>query len=335
MRDLPIFQLPAAAAKELAVRAAASASAAGPLPAAAADAQPAPASARAGPAREPPAARVAHLTSAPGISRHDDSFARVVLGDSRADVARRGEAYMFWCMDRPSRGAAVWPVSAGDAPFGASAAASGSAADVRMDGTGAAEEGDDGDGEGEGAPVLIAMMAGDAAEWVEAHSDGEVVATVMDALRSLFGDDAVPPPLSHVVTRWRSDPFARGSYSYLPPGSHGVHYDLMAAPVADKLFFAGEATNRTHPTTAAGAFESGVREAVRLGRMFGRARDPDVERILAARSARLQRAALAATGGGGGGKGKAAAPGAAAEPADSPSRGGSAGAAGGVAVAEE
>jgi hypothetical protein len=77
------------------------------------------------------------------------------------------------------------------------------------------------------------------------------------------------------------------AYSFLPPGSHGAHYDLLAAPVDGQLFFAGEATNRYHPTTAAGAFDSGVREAVRVGRVHGRVRDADVERLLARRAARL------------------------------------------------
>jgi lysine-specific histone demethylase 1 len=123
------------------------------------------------------------------------------------------------------------------------------------------------------------------------------VAAVVDALKSLFGAENVPAPTAHVITRWRSDPYSRGSYSYLPPGSHGVHYDLMAAPLDNKVFFAGEATNRVHPTTAAGAFDSGIREAVRLSSLFGRARDTDVERLLSARAARLQRLAALEAGG--------------------------------------
>jgi len=131
------------------------------------------------------------------------------------------------------------------------------------------------------------MMAGDAAEWVEGAPDDEVLGAVMEALRSLFGAEAVPKPVAHTVTRWRSDPWARGSYSHLPPGAHGMHYDAMAAPVGDAVFWAGEATNRHHPTTAAGAFDSGLREAVRIARVHGRTRDPAVVALLAAREARL------------------------------------------------
>lgn len=54
------------------------------------------------------------------------------------------------------------------------------------------------------------------------------------------------------MTRWRADPWARGSYSYVSAGSSGNDYDLMAIPVANpdkpdtqaRLFFAGEHTVR-------------------------------------------------------------------------------------------
>jgi monoamine oxidase len=243
---------------------------------------PAAAAAPPGPPPPPPATR---------LKPNDDAFGRVVLGDAPDDVKRRGEAYMFWCMDRPTQGAALRPVGAGApgaAPPPAWLAAAGGAPAAAAAAAAAP------DGAHTGEPILIAMMAGDAAEWVEGAPDGEVLGAVMEALRSLFGGAAVPEPVAHHVTRWRSDPWARGSYSHLPPGAHGMHYDAMAAPVGDAVFWAGEATNRHHPTTAAGAFDSGLREAVRIGRLHGRARDPAVVALLAAREARL--AALGANG---------------------------------------
>jgi hypothetical protein len=232
----------------------------------------------AGPPQPPPAPPATHLKP------NDDAFGRVVLGDAPGDVKRRGEAYMFWCMDRPTQDAALRPLAGcgggGSAPPPAWLAAAG--------GAGAAAAASAAAGEGaDGEPILIAMMAGDAAEWVEGAPDDEVLGAVMEALRSLFGAEAVPKPVAHTVTRWRSDPWARGSYSHLPPGAHGMHYDAMAAPVGDAVFWAGEATNRHHPTTAAGAFDSGLREAVRIARVHGRTRDPAVVALLAAREARL------------------------------------------------
>lgn len=40
----------------------------------------------------------------------------------------------------------------------------------------------------------------------------------------------------------------------------------MARPVSLRLFFAGEATQREHPATVAGAYLSGLREAGRIDR---------------------------------------------------------------------
>ncbi|OEH74538.1 flavin-containing protein amine oxidase domain-containing protein [Cyclospora cayetanensis] len=71
-------------------------------------------------------------------------------------------------------------------------------------------------------------------------------------------------PVAAFVSRWLKDPFARGSYSYLPPGATGKDLDLLAAPVRGRLLFAGEHTIRPYPSTAHGACISGSREAQRI-----------------------------------------------------------------------
>jgi hypothetical protein len=38
-------------------------------------------------------------------------------------------------------------------------------------------------------------------------------------------------PTETVVTRWRADPWSRGSYSFVAVGSSGYDYDILAAPV--------------------------------------------------------------------------------------------------------
>ena len=67
----------------------------------------------------------------------------------------------------------------------------------------------------------------------------------------------LPEPEDWVVTRWRADPFAGGSYSFLAVGSSPDDRRALAAPVGDRLFFAGEATSVANPATAHGALESG------------------------------------------------------------------------------
>lgn len=71
----------------------------------------------------------------------------------------------------------------------------------------------------------------------------------------------VPNPIQTICTRWGSDPLSYGSYSHVRVGSSGSDYDILAENVANRLFFAGEATTRQHPATMHGAFLSGLREA--------------------------------------------------------------------------
>ena len=61
-------------------------------------------------------------------------------------------------------------------------------------------------------------------------------------------------------TGWASDPWALGAYSHALPGCAPAR-QVLAAPVEDRLFFAGEATSKTAFSTAHGAWESGLRAA--------------------------------------------------------------------------
>jgi len=99
-------------------------------------------------------------------------------------------------------------------------------------------------------------------------------------MNCFLSNTSVPQPKETVVTRWRSDQWARGSYSYVSVGSSGSDYDLLAAPVIPtkspephyskeseelpRLFFAGEHTIRNYPATVHGAYLSGLREAGRI-----------------------------------------------------------------------
>ena len=64
--------------------------------------------------------------------------------------------------------------------------------------------------------------------------------------------------------RWGADPFARGSYSYALPGMADCRAAL-AAPVDDRLFFAGEACSPGDFSTAHGGFHTGVAAADAVG----------------------------------------------------------------------
>jgi monoamine oxidase len=109
-------------------------------------------------------------------------------------------------------------------------------------------------------PVLLAFHGGAKGFAIEELSDDEILAGAMKTLRVVYGD-AIPDPVGYVITRWSKDPLTFGSYSCIPPFASGADYDTLAEPVDSVLFFAGEATNRTYPSTVHGAYLSGVRAA--------------------------------------------------------------------------
>jgi len=113
------------------------------------------------------------------------------------------------------------------------------------------------------APILVGFVAADMAKRLEQRTDREIVDRALAVVRRMYGR-AVPDPSDVRVTRWGSDPFSCGAYSYTPAGAGMEDYDELARPVGDRLLFAGEATNRRYPATVHGAYLSGVREADRV-----------------------------------------------------------------------
>lgn len=111
-----------------------------------------------------------------------------------------------------------------------------------------------------GLPVLVALMAGDAAHQAENTPDAEIIVEVTSQLRNVLKHSVVPDPLETVITRWASDKFTRGSYSYVAAEALPDDYNLMAQRIGN-LHFAGEATCGTHPATVHGAYLSGLRAA--------------------------------------------------------------------------
>jgi monoamine oxidase len=82
----------------------------------------------------------------------------------------------------------------------------------------------------------------------------------MKTLRAMYGSE-IPEPIDWAITRWKSDPFAGGSYSSYGVGSSPEDREALAEAVDDVLFFAGEATELESFATVHGALMSGWRAA--------------------------------------------------------------------------
>ena len=111
-----------------------------------------------------------------------------------------------------------------------------------------------------GEPILLGFCAAKAAADVEALDDGATVDDAMQCLRKTFGSD-LPEPSAYILTRWGQDPFADGAYSFLKAGAKPRLRKALAEPLLNRLFFAGEATDRRYPATTQGAFRSGLKVA--------------------------------------------------------------------------
>jgi monoamine oxidase len=111
-----------------------------------------------------------------------------------------------------------------------------------------------------GAPILSLWSHGQSARLLERLEKPQMVRQALDLLQRAFGR-TVPEPEHVAVTTWGIDEFSRGAYVNLPLGATFDDLDALAAPIAGRLFFAGEATSRRHRGTVHGAWLSGLRAA--------------------------------------------------------------------------
>jgi monoamine oxidase len=112
--------------------------------------------------------------------------------------------------------------------------------------------------------TLTGWAASRRGERLSGRPDTFIRDKALESLSALFGvarQKLESELLSWHVHDWQSDPFSRGSYSYVGVGGEGAQAAL-AEPIADTLFFAGEATNSEgYHATVHGAITSGERAA--------------------------------------------------------------------------
>lgn len=111
-----------------------------------------------------------------------------------------------------------------------------------------------------GKPAIEGYFGGRFAAELEAAGPEAMAALAIEELAGLYGH-AIRDRLTPVAaTAWGRDPWSRGSYSAALPG-HADERAVLAAPVDDRLFFAGEATSRHDFSTAHGAWRTGLAAA--------------------------------------------------------------------------
>jgi monoamine oxidase len=111
-----------------------------------------------------------------------------------------------------------------------------------------------------GRPRINCFFGGEFAAGMEREGTAAMAAFATDELAHLLGSAVRRQLRPLVASFWRSDEFARGSYSYAKPG-HADDRAVLAAPVDNRIFFAGEACSPHYFSTVHGAYETGTAAA--------------------------------------------------------------------------
>lgn len=106
------------------------------------------------------------------------------------------------------------------------------------------------------APILVAWAGGDAVQRLY-EKKHDPIRAALDACEAVFPQVDVRAQLQAAyVHDWQGDPYARGAYRYLRVNG-GDAREVLRAPVAGTLYFAGEATSSNYAGTVSGALETG------------------------------------------------------------------------------
>lgn len=115
-----------------------------------------------------------------------------------------------------------------------------------------------------GANALVTFAFGDYALQTEQMPDQTIVQEIMAHLRAIYGM-GIPHPIALRRTQWGSDIYTGGAYTFVATGTSSSNFDGLAKSLDNKVFFAGEHTNRAYRGTTHGAYLSGLREADKIG----------------------------------------------------------------------
>lgn len=119
-----------------------------------------------------------------------------------------------------------------------------------------------------GVPILMSFTNGETGATLDTDGEeGAILEQGMAILQRMFGSPP-PDPQGAIFTRWLSDPWARGSYSYPAVGGQPEDRIEYAEPVAEQIYFAGEATDLEHYGTVHAALLSGQRAAQRIWQTY-------------------------------------------------------------------
>ncbi len=88
----------------------------------------------------------------------------------------------------------------------------------------------------------------------------------MSNLKVIYGPN-IPYPTKFLRSKWFSDPFCYGGYSFCGIYGESSDFSRFCDNVKGKVFFAGEHTSRDFRGSIHGAYLSGIRVAKAMGNL--------------------------------------------------------------------
>ena len=119
-----------------------------------------------------------------------------------------------------------------------------------------------------GQNTAIVFTGGREAAWLEKQGTRACEDHALGLVASVFGADVRAAFGRSICTAWTGEPWTYGSYSCALPGQ-AHQRPVLAEPLDERLFFAGEATTVGDHACCHGAYNSGLRAAAEIDAVLG------------------------------------------------------------------
>ncbi len=124
-----------------------------------------------------------------------------------------------------------------------------------------------------GTQLCLIDVAGAFGRDLSAQGEAAMIDFAVNWLAGLYGSEVKSAIGRKQATRWNSNPYALGAWSAAVPGGQFARRQLLD-PIADNVWYAGEAAHETLWGTVGGAWESGERAADAVVRRLGPGKQP-------------------------------------------------------------
>lgn len=118
-----------------------------------------------------------------------------------------------------------------------------------------------------GCDLCVGFVGGSRAWEIEKAGEDAAISFATDQLALMLGNDIRRHIRKGLMTNWGSNPWTRGAYAAARPGLHKAR-TMLANPLGDRVFFAGEALGGAYPALLSGAHISGEAAALQAAKIL-------------------------------------------------------------------